>query len=259
MREEAGKSMSRRSDGFSRIGPAAHGPCIDGVAEVTSRRRSSQGTSGQTPASGRGPQFGRRQSADDCRDSARPSDERSHRQPFRPAESVRSPEAGFSQASAVPSQGVSARGMTSTVSRRSGARLGRIGLFVCAFVFGALLLPAFLVSFPETPIAATASNGGGYVVRLDTVEASLKSHGEGRMLKVEGRIRNPAAVAAAVPPLRIDFADSAVGLRSRTLQTSVAHLGAGQSVDFVTMIAMPEDAKGDVSVGFVGTANEGNQ
>ncbi|WP_246217945.1 hypothetical protein [Jiella pacifica] len=215
---------------------------------MTGRRGRSRGDAGSTTVGiGHGAVFGRRPAADDRRDPARQPAER------------RAEASEWAEAVEVPPAETTSKPQDLPMGRRIAAMPGRIGLVVCAFAFGALLLPVFLVSFPETPVAATVSNGGGYPVRLSTINASLVSHGDGRLLRVEGRISNPAAIAAAVPPLRIDFADRSAGLRSRTLQTSVDHLSAGTSIDFVTMIAVPEEAKGEVRVGFVGTSREGSQ
>ncbi|WAP68048.1 hypothetical protein [Jiella pelagia] len=244
--------MSQRSEQFSNAGPAANGPCIDGVAEVIGRRRQGLNAAERSPESGQGPAFGRRQAREERPASVRLSGQRQ-------AGTTRPAEANWAETVEIPFAGVAARAAAAGTNRRGAPLPGRIGLVACAFMFGALLLPVFMVSFPETPVAATASNGGGYAVRLATINASLTSHGDGKLLRVEGRITNPATAAAAIPPLRIDFADRSAGLRSRTLQTSVDHLGAGQSIDFITMIAMPEDAKGDVRVGFVGTAIEGDR
>lgn len=258
MRGQADRGTSQRSEGFTKARPATDGPCIDGVAEVKNRRRQGRNAESTPPESGQGRIFGRRQTSNDTEGFARPQDER-RAAAATPAEAVRSPEASWAEAVEIRPGDRAMKAATPNASRRGAALPGRIALVACAFVFGALLLPVFMVSFPETPVAATASNGGGYSVRLTTINASLTSHGEGKLLRVEGRITNPAKAAAAIPPLRIDFADRSAGLRSRTLQTSVDHLSAGQSIDFVTMIAMPQDAKGDVRVGFVGTTNEGGQ
>ncbi|MCE7026896.1 hypothetical protein LZD57_02740 [Jiella sp. CBK1P-4] len=213
---------------------------------MTGRRGRNLNDVGRT-ASASGPVFGRRQGAEE---------------PFGPATRPHDGSAEtveWAEAVELPRAAPASMAAASPKARRIAAMPGRIGLFVCAFAFGALLLPALLVSFPETPVAATVSNGGGYPVRLSTINASLVSHGDGRLLRVEGRISNPAAVAAAVPPLRIDFADRSAGLRSRTLQTSVDRLNAGTSIDFVTMVAVPDEAKGDVRVGFVETSSEGGR
>mgnify|MGYP003646224216 CR=1 FL=1 len=246
MRGQSDSRFSRAPQGGGRTGPVPSGPCIDGIAEVTGRRGRSR-SEAEAAASGQAPVFGRRQGERNHVDSnVRPAE--------RLAETIE-----WAEAVEMPRAATASKAADLPTGRRIAAMPGRIGLVVCAFAFGALLLPVFLVSFPDTPVAATVSNGGGYPVRLTTINAALVSHGDGRLLRVEGRITNPAKVAAAVPPLRIDFADRSAGLRSRTLQTSVDHLNAGTSIDFVTMIAVPAEAKGDVRVGFVGTPSESGQ
>ncbi|MBP0615152.1 hypothetical protein [Jiella mangrovi] len=248
MREQKDPAVSRMTARDAATGATSGVGYIEGVAEVTSRRSGSTGNSAQ--ANQPLPAFGRRRT-----DAPREWTSIQPRQPASPAIG----DTGAAGAEALA--GAETTRKPRSGHRRERARIapGRLGLVACAFAFGLLLLPAFLVSFPDTPVAATASNVGGYAVRLDTVSASLVSHGNGRILKIAGKISNSGTAIASVPPLRIDFADRSAGLRSRTLQTSVGRLGAGQSVDFVSMIAVPDNAKGDVRVGFFGTSGKGEQ
>ncbi|ORE98853.1 hypothetical protein [Aurantimonas sp. 22II-16-19i] len=246
MHDQNGSIVSQMSSPHGRPRPSPGERCIDGVAEVTSRRPI--GKDARTrPAEPANPAaaFGRRDARSAAGGTANLSD--------RVDAEVRA--TSIEDAILFTPTPPAAR------RRRAISRAipGRIGLAVCAFAFGAALLPALLVSFPETPVAATSSNGGGFEVRLGDVQAALSSHGDGKMLRIEGRIVNPGTRTAAVPPLRIDFADSAAGLRSRMLQTSVARLEAGRSIDFVSMIAVPEETEGEVRVGFFGTRDASRQ
>ncbi|TFF19678.1 hypothetical protein E3C22_18455 [Jiella endophytica] len=225
--------------------PAVDGPCIEGVAEVTRRSpgRHALGRNGAASVEA-APSFGRRRS--EAAPPTSPTFERG--------------EAEIAETLAVPPDTQKVP-LTRHAERIPKPRMtpGRIGLVACAFAFGALLLPVFLVSFPETPVAATAANAGGFPVHLSAVSASLADRGAGKILKVEGRIANPGGRAANVPPLRIDFTDQRTGLRSRTLQTSVTRLDAGRSIEFVSMVAVPADTRGEVKVGFFGASGESRQ
>ncbi|MBO0902463.1 hypothetical protein [Jiella sonneratiae] len=245
MREhvESRHSQTEFHAASQRSSPAAR--TIDGAAKVTARRRTEAPFGDAREPSA----FGRR-AGGDASDRKSVTDQAAPASPdVRDAEAVE-----FSSERLLPASPV-ALGAGPAKRRMPG----RIGLFVCAFAFGALLLPVFLVSFPEAPIAATATNAGGYPVELSTVSARVADHGAGRVLTVEGRITNPSRGDAAVPPLKIDFADRDTGLRSRTLQTSVARLSAGQSIEFVSMVALAEDSTGEVRVGFVDAAPEGRR
>ena len=249
MRDRDSNTIPQMSSPFLAWRPEQPGPCIDGVAEVTSRRTPAANQSAGKPSGFAEPttSFGRRQNA-----------AHSIPTPRMASQTVESGDAEIAAAVLVDAKAsrASSPATAQLPARRSKARLS---LVVGAFAFGALLLPVFLVSFPETPVAAVATNGSGFAVRLGPVSASLSDHGDGRMLKVAGTITNPGQLGATVPPLRIDFADSAKGLRSRMLQTTVARLDAGQSIDFVSMIAMPADTKGDVQVGFFGMKGASDQ
>ena len=254
MRDQDGSIVSQMSSSNGRAQRSPGERCIDGVAEVTSRRPiGKEARARSAEPAGPATAFGRRDARPAAGGTANRMDRIDADDAAPPIEDAILLTPSL-DASFAPSL-VEAR--RKRVIRR--AIPGRIGLAVCAFAFGAILLPAFLVSFPETPVAATSSNGGGFYVRLGDVQAALSSHGDGKMLRIEGRIVNPGTRPAAVPPLRIDFADSAAGLRSRMLQTSVARLEAGRSIDFVSMIAVPAETEGEVRVGFFGTRGGGDQ
>ncbi|MBO0663070.1 hypothetical protein LQ948_09740 [Jiella sp. MQZ9-1] len=241
--ERAEKHMRRQDDSALSPGtvigsgpPLAPGtPCIEGVAEVTARRSLDKSAARSAIPAADSPtrDFGqRRRSAADTPQSAK-----NHTDPHADANHRTLP------------------GSTPPWQRLA---TGRFAVLAAAVAVGAPLVPALLVAFPKTPIAATVVDEPQYAVQLGTVEASLKQHGDRKMLEISGRIANPGRSAAAIPPLQISFADPKQGLRSRTLQTSVAQLPAGQTLDFISKIAMPEDANGTVRIGFVGSAMKGD-
>ena len=193
MHDQDGSIVSQMSSSNGRAQRSPGERCIDGVAEVTSRRPiGKEARARSAEPAGPATAFGRRDARPAAGGPAPRMDRIDADDAAPPIEDAVLLTPSL-DASFAPSL-VEAR--RKRVIRR--AIPGRIGLAVCAFAFGAILLPAFLVSFPETPVAATSSNGGGFDVRLGDVQAALSSHGDGKMLRIEGRIVNPGTRPAAV-------------------------------------------------------------
>ncbi|MCQ0990055.1 hypothetical protein [Jiella marina] len=144
--------------------------------------------------------------------------------------------------------------------RASRQRLtpARFGVLAAGFAFGLALLPTFLLSFPEAPVAATVFDSSATSsVRLLEVSASISERGEGKVLTITGTVENRGKAVAVIPTIRVDFENPDGHVNSRTLRTAVATLDPNQRVEIVSMIAVPARSDGEVRVGFLETAREG--
>ncbi len=145
------------------------------------------------------------------------------------------------------------------IHRRIGLRARNAALVAGGFLAGLLAIPVFLLSSSVAPVAAPIPDvailgGAAGDLVLERVTASLVPRGEGKVLSVEGTVRNAALQDTIVPPLRIALSngDSVVG--ERPLSIGVVRLTAGQSVHFVSRVAVSSASSGDIAIGF--QANE---
>lgn len=229
-------------------------PCLEGVAEVTSRKRRKKsaseiaaaretlGARGATSESAAAPHFGRRKPA---------------------AGTSKSPDLVWSSMSvSPPNRSDSSRSPQDSAvnARLQTKRLtpARLGVLAASFAFGLALLPTFLLSFPEAPVAATVfGTATPSPVRLFDVSASMSERGDGKVLTITGVVENRGKAVAVIPAIRIDFENPDGRVNSRMLRTAVATLDPNQRVDIVSMIAMPAWSDGEVKVGFLETVRKG--
>jgi len=244
----------------------AQGPCLEGHAEVTSRKRRTKSPSEMAGARNT---FGARSASPE----GEPAPHFGRRKPTEPAAShgarpdlMWSQVAGSTRGRSTTSQpeqnsdwNTSARPHPGS-HRASRQRLtpARFGVLAAGFAFGLALLPTFLLSFPEAPVAATVFDSSATSpVQLLDVSASISERGEGKVLTIIGAVENRGKAVAVVPTIRVDFENPDGHVNSRTLRTAVAALDPNQRVEIVSMIAVPARSDGEVRVGFLETAREG--
>lgn len=140
------------------------------------------------------------------------------------------------------------------IQRSIGSKARNAALVAGGFLVGLLAIPVFLLSSSAAPVAAPipgiAVMGDRSDLVLERVTASLLPRGEGKVLSVEGTVRNVAARNAIVPPLRIALSDAGSIVGERPLSIGVRHLTTGQSVHFVSRIAVPSATTGRIAIGF---------
>ncbi|MCB8837234.1 hypothetical protein [Aurantimonas sp. VKM B-3413] len=222
---------------------------IDGVAEVTSR--SSRVKSREEKAAAfaafqqhepqETPVFGRRRSAQQAGAGS------SRRQ--RPENRDLLWQAQAAAAGVGPSPDPAAPRNAAKTKPSPRMPLGQAALAAGAFALGLALIPSFLVALPQSPVAATSLTDPGSAVAIRNVEASLTTRGDGAVLSVAGTIVNETAVPMLVPPLRIAFRHFDGKIETKPFRPDVDRLDPHQSVGFVSLIAVPEGTKGEVSVG----------
>ena len=144
------------------------------------------------------------------------------------------------------------------MERGLGRRARNAAFLTAGFLVGVLSIPVFLLAAPNAPVAAPyrdAASATGLSVSggfsLDGVETALVAHGAGKVLTVEGTIRNTADTTGLVPPLRIAMRDGTGIVGERPLRVGVDSLRAGQTVHFVSRLAVASNATGEVSIGFL--------
>ena len=141
------------------------------------------------------------------------------------------------------------------VQRSIGLRARNAALVAGGFLFGLLAIPVFLLSSSAAPVAAPIADvavmGGetGDLV-LERVTASLLPRGDGKVLSVEGTVRNVAGRNAIVPPLRIALSREGSVVGERPLSIGVKRLSSGQSAHFVSRIAVASATSGKIAIGF---------
>lgn len=130
---------------------------------------------------------------------------------------------------------------------------GRAVLVVGGFLVGLLAAPVLLLSMPDSPVAApyAATSASGLVLR--NVDASVVPRGSGAVLSVAGVIANDTAGPLTVPTLRIALTDAGGITRSKPLNAQISALPAGQSVRFLSALAVAGDTAGDIRVEFEDT------
>ncbi len=248
----AGRTPSGRRSAFS--GKTAHaGPLIDGTAEVTTRRTLQKsaaeieaarralmiepGDAEPTPARAF---FGQR-------DTRASGGETGFSGPRNAAPDL------FSQAFA-PSHFVSPAASEaedrSILTRARAVRLRNGALIVGGFLIGLLAVPALLLSTPQSPIAAPLADSSLSGLLLRDIEANIAPRGDGAVLSVAGTVANETTASALLPPLRIVLTGPGGDLLTKPLRAGVERLAPGQSVRFVSALAVRAGSAGDVSVRF---------
>ena len=141
------------------------------------------------------------------------------------------------------------------IERSIGFRARRTAILAGGFLAGLLAIPVFLLSSSQAPIAAPIADvaimGGGFGdLVLEDVSASFVPRGDGKVLSVEGTVRNGARKAAIVPPLRIALSDADSVVGERPLSIGLQRLEAGTSVHFVSHVAVSSETDGKMAIGF---------
>ncbi|MCP3053770.1 hypothetical protein [Aurantimonas marianensis] len=256
-RMKAGRAKTGRATAGPRSAlslPSSHtGPLIDGTAEVTTRRTLRKSAAELEAA---------RRAVMLEPEDAEPAAARAHfgQRATRLSES----ETGFSgQRNAAPdlfspafalSRHAASRAPDATersiLTRAGAARLRNAVLVVCGFLIGLLAVPALLLSTPRSPIAAPLSNSSLSGLLIRDVEANIAPRGDGAVLSVVGTLANDTTASALLPPLRIVLTGPGGDLLTKPLRAGVERLAPGQSVRFVSAVAVSAGIAGDVSVRF---------
>ncbi|MEC5292210.1 hypothetical protein VSX64_15855 [Aurantimonas sp. C2-6-R+9] len=229
------------------------GPLIDGTAEVTTRR-TLQKSAAEIEAARRGLTIEP--------DDAEPSPARAFfgqrgTRAFRGETGFSGPRDLapdlFSQAFA-PSHFVSPApseaAERSILARARAMRFRNAALVVSGFLIGLFAVPALLLSTPRSPIAAPLADSSLSGLLLRDIEANIAPRGDGAVLSVAGIVANETATAALLPPLRIVLTGPGGDLLTKPLRAGIERLAPGQSVRFVSTLAVPAGMAGDVSVRF---------
>lgn len=138
----------------------------------------------------------------------------------------------------------------SILTRARAMRLRNAALVVGGFLIGLLAVPALLLSTPQSPIAAPLADSSRSGLLLRDIEANIAPRGDGAVLSVAGTVANDTTVSALLPPLRIVLTGPGGDLLTKPLRAGVERLAPGQSVRFVSALAVPAGIAGDVSVRF---------
>ena len=141
------------------------------------------------------------------------------------------------------------------IQRNIGLKARNAALIAGGFLFGLLAIPVVLLSSSAAPVTAPISNvavmgnDAGDLV-LERVVASLVPRGQGKVLSVEGTVRNVAEQDALVPLLHIALAREGSVIGERPLSIGVKRLSSGQSAHFVSRIAVASATSGEIAIGF---------
>ncbi|NDV88731.1 hypothetical protein GTW51_18695 [Aurantimonas aggregata] len=136
------------------------------------------------------------------------------------------------------------------VAHARSLRLRDAASIATAFVVGMFALPFLVLWMAAAPVAAplVMSPSGGVI--LSDVETSLSPRGDGAVLTVAGRLANVATRSANVPLMHIVMSAPDGSRQVKPLRAGIGELGAGQSVQFLSALAVPAGTDGDIAVDF---------
>lgn len=132
------------------------------------------------------------------------------------------------------------------IAHARSLRLRDAATIATAFVVGMFALPVLILWMAAAPLAASPTGG----VVLSEIETSLAPRGDGAILTVAGRIANVAEEAAHVPLMHIVMRGADGSRQVKPLRAGIGELGAGQSVQFLSALAVPAGTEGEIDVDF---------
>lgn len=136
------------------------------------------------------------------------------------------------------------------IAHARSLRLRDAAAIATAFLVGVFALPVLLLWMAAAPVAAPLVMAPAGGVILSDVETSLAPRGDGAVLTVAGRLANVAAASAEVPLMHIVMTAPDGSRQVKPLRAGIGELGAGQSVQFLSALAVPAGSGGTIAVDF---------
>ncbi|HEX2019398.1 MAG TPA: hypothetical protein VGO17_10710 [Aurantimonas sp.] len=129
-------------------------------------------------------------------------------------------------------------------------RLRDAAFIATAFLAGLFALPVAILWMASAPVAAPLAVSPAERMILSEIETRLAPRGDGAVLTVAGRIANAADEPLQVPLMHIVMSGPDGSRHVKPLRAGIGELGAGQSVQFLSALAVPAGTAGEVAIGF---------
>lgn len=228
--------------------PASPARVIEGTAEVTARTRRTksaaeiemarQSLAGPGEEADARTSFGRRAPLD--RAGAGP----------RPEPHSAAPDLLWQRLPPRGARPLPAGALRAVVAQARTLRLRDAAFIATAFVVGMFALPVGILWMASAPVAAPLAAASAPGVVLSEVETNLAPRGQGVVLTVAGRIANVADEAIQVPLMHIVMSGGDGSRQVKPLRAGIGELGAGQSVQFLSAMAVPAGTQSDIRIDF---------
>ena len=140
--------------------------------------------------------------------------------------------------------------LRAVVAQARSLRLRDAAFIAGAFVVGMFALPVGILWMASAPVAAPLAAASASGVILSEIETNLAPRGDGVVLTVAGRIANVADQAIQVPLMHIVMSGADGSRQVKPLRAGIGELGAGQSVQFLSAMAVPAGTQGDIRIDF---------